>query len=128
MALEISRARCCGVVVGDLSFISLTYILKYIPRFLDDNGFVVLLIKPQFEVGPEHVDKGGIVRNPKLHVKAIQKVVEAARDCGLYFNNIATIPIVDVKKNIEYLACFKMVSTGMVDFKKIVEHAFENNF
>ncbi len=119
--------RKVDVIVGDLSFISLSYILKYIPQFLDANGCVVLLIKPQFEVGPESIDKGGIVKNPKLHVKAIQKVVNAGKECGLYLINLTTIPIVDARKNIEYLACFKLVSSAAVDAKKVVQQAFKKD-
>lgn len=116
--------RKVDIIVGDLSFISLSYILKHIPQFLDANGCVVLLIKPQFEVGPGYIDKGGVVKDPRMHVKAIQKVVDAAKDCGLYLVNITSIPIVDVKKNIEYLACFKTISAGIIELKKVVEHAF----
>lgn len=120
--------RKVDIIVGDLSFISLTYILRYIPQFLDADGYVVLLIKPQFEVGPKFIDKGGIVKNPKLHLKAIQKVVDTAKDCGLYLVNVTSIPIVDVKKNIEYLACFNMVSAVGIDLKKVVELAFAKTF
>jgi len=112
-------------VVGDLSFISLSHILEYIPQFLDASGSVVLLIKPQFEVGPKNISKGGVVKDSKLHIKAIQKVVTTAVSCGLYLTNITTIPIVDAKKNVEYLACFKMVSEGVVDIRSVVELAFK---
>jgi 23S rRNA (cytidine1920-2'-O)/16S rRNA (cytidine1409-2'-O)-methyltransferase len=108
-------------VVGDLSFISLSHILEYIPQFLKANGCVVLLIKPQFEVGPKNINKGGIVKDSKLHIKAIQKVVNTAVSCGLYLTNITTIPIVDAKKNVEYLACFKMASEGVVDIRSVVD-------
>lgn len=115
------------VIVGDLSFISLTYILKYIPQFLDANGCVILLIKPQFEVGSEYIDKGGIVKNPKLHIKAIQNVVTVAESCGLYLTNITTIPIVDPKKNVEYLTCFKTVPVVAIDVKKFVGLTFKKD-
>jgi len=112
-------------VVGDLSFISLSHILEYIPQFLHASGCVVLLIKPQFEVGPKNISKGGVVKDSKLHIKAIQKVQTTAASCGLYLINITTIPIVDAKKNVEYLACFKMVSEGVVDIRSVVELAFK---
>jgi 23S rRNA (cytidine1920-2'-O)/16S rRNA (cytidine1409-2'-O)-methyltransferase len=55
------------LIVGDLSFISLTLILPQLPALLASNGNMLLLVKPQFEVGPENIGKGGIVRNPALY-------------------------------------------------------------
>ena len=56
-----------NLIVADVSFISLTLILPQLPPLLADNGDVLLLVKPQFEVGPQNVGKGGIVRDLALY-------------------------------------------------------------
>ncbi|MFN3883141.1 MAG: TlyA family RNA methyltransferase [Rhodocyclaceae bacterium] len=59
--------RCFELIVADVSFISLTLIIPQLPRFLASHGDLLLLIKPQFEVGPEHIGKGGIVTDETLY-------------------------------------------------------------
>src|SRR5215471_17121755 len=71
------------LVTMDASFISLTMLLPGIPALLKAGGHCVALVKPQFEVGRENVGKGGIVRDPKLHQEAINKVAGAGRNAGL---------------------------------------------
>jgi 23S rRNA (cytidine1920-2'-O)/16S rRNA (cytidine1409-2'-O)-methyltransferase len=56
-------------IVADVSFISLTLILPCLPRLLAASGEMLLLVKPQFEVGPEGVGKGGIVRDPARYAE-----------------------------------------------------------
>ncbi|MGL5405712.1 MAG: TlyA family RNA methyltransferase [Propionibacteriaceae bacterium] len=68
------------VVVADVSFISLTLILEQILGVLADDGFAILLVKPQFELGKKtRKAKGGIVRSDSLRKEAISGVVEAAQ-------------------------------------------------
>lgn len=112
------------VVVGDLSFISLIHILKNIPVFLKDDGFVVLLIKPQFEVGPKHIGKGGIVKNSEMHISSIQRIVNYAQTIDLGLLDLTNAPIIIPQKNIEYLALFKRNSRARIDISKIVASAF----
>ncbi len=119
-----SIGKFVDFIVGDLSFISLKHILKHIPKFLDSNGYAILLIKPQFEVGVKNIDKGGIVNNPKAHVKAINDVAEEARIAGLHLSKLTSIPIVDIKKNIEYMAMFEMQDIASVDVEAVVRAAF----
>lgn len=111
-------------IIGDLSFISLTYVLKTIPDFLKDDGFVILLIKPQFEVGLENVGKGGIVKNPKLHVKVIEKIRANATEFQLYLLGLTYAPVVELKKNIEYLALFKRDFYQLLNIDEVVSSAF----
>ena len=71
--------------VADLSFISLTLVLRALRAVVVEDGDFVLLVKPQFEVGREAVGSGGVVRDPSLWRRAIQRVVEAGEllDLGL---------------------------------------------
>lgn len=62
------------LAVMDLSFISLTKVLPAVFRVLDEAGSVVCLIKPQFELEREDISKGGIVRDPALHERAVAKI------------------------------------------------------
>ena len=70
-------------VVADLSFISLTTVLPALRRVAADDADLILMVKPQFEVGKENVGKNGVVRDPALWRSAVMKVVEAAARVGL---------------------------------------------
>jgi 23S rRNA (cytidine1920-2'-O)/16S rRNA (cytidine1409-2'-O)-methyltransferase len=62
------------LAVMDLSFISLTKVLPAVFRVLDEQGTIVCLIKPQFELNRADISKGGIVRDPALHERAVEKI------------------------------------------------------
>lgn len=70
------------LVVIDCSFISLEKILPHLPPFLAPSADVVALVKPQFEVGREHIGKGGIVRDDALRLGALESVRAAAASVG----------------------------------------------
>src|SRR5882724_2407103 len=71
------------VVVMDVAFISATKVLPAIVPLLNTGGRLIVLIKPQFEVGRGEVGKGGIVREPEKHQRVIAEVNQAAEDWGL---------------------------------------------
>ena len=92
------------LIVGDLSFISLTKILPAIRRLATKDTEAVLLIKPQFEVGRDDIAKGGVVRDPEARQAAIDGIRSAAEDSGARCNGIIDSPIAGAKKgNIEAL-------------------------
>jgi 23S rRNA (cytidine1920-2'-O)/16S rRNA (cytidine1409-2'-O)-methyltransferase len=62
------------LIVADLSFISLTLVLPQLPPLLAADGDMILLVKPQFEVGPENIGKGGIVRDAALYPQVEAKL------------------------------------------------------
>jgi 23S rRNA (cytidine1920-2'-O)/16S rRNA (cytidine1409-2'-O)-methyltransferase len=88
---------CC-----DVSFISVTLILPAVTRLLQPGGQMVILIKPQFEVGKGQVGKGGIVRQPELHRAACQKIERAVREIG-FETAIVESPIAGAEGNKEFL-------------------------
>lgn len=90
------------LVTIDASFISLTLLLPRIPALMKPGAECVALVKPQFEVGRGQVGKGGIVRDPKLHQSAIDKVAEAARAVGLEFGGVCESPITGREGNREF--------------------------
>ncbi len=67
------------LIVGDVSFISMRLILPQLPALLNDAGDLLLLIKPQFEVGPDGIGKGGIVRNSGLYPQVERTFIDLAR-------------------------------------------------
>jgi 23S rRNA (cytidine1920-2'-O)/16S rRNA (cytidine1409-2'-O)-methyltransferase len=71
-----------GLVVADLSFISLEKVLPALRPFLAPGADLVVLVKPQFEVGPAAVGKGGVVRDPALRRAAVEGVARAASESG----------------------------------------------
>lgn len=94
------------LVVGDLSFISLTLILPAIVATVGVEAPVILLIKPQFEVGRTGV-REGIVHDAALREEAIMGVLWAAYDLGLRASILRSSPIVGAMGNSEYLAVFR---------------------
>ncbi len=90
------------LLVCDVSFISVTLLLPRFPELLAAGGEMVILVKPQFEVGRGEVGKGGIVREESLHKQACDKVESALRDLG-WRSEIIPSPILGGKGNREFL-------------------------
>jgi 23S rRNA (cytidine1920-2'-O)/16S rRNA (cytidine1409-2'-O)-methyltransferase len=90
------------LIVCDVSFISVTLILPAIAPLLRDSGQMVILIKPQFEVGKGQVGRGGIVRDPELHQAACRRVEDAVREFG-FVTEIIESPISGAEGNKEFL-------------------------
>jgi 23S rRNA (cytidine1920-2'-O)/16S rRNA (cytidine1409-2'-O)-methyltransferase len=70
------------LITVDVSFISLAHVLPLLPLFLRPRGRVVALVKPQFEVGAQHVGRGGIVRDPRCRELALSRVKIVAEEAG----------------------------------------------
>ena len=90
------------LITCDVSFISVTLILPAAIPLLRPGGQLVILIKPQFEVGKGQVGKGGIVRDPALHQAACRRVEEAVRTYG-FETSIMESPILGAEGNREFL-------------------------
>ena len=97
-----------GVV--DVSFISLTKILDALWNLLRSPREVVLLVKPQFEVGRSRVGKKGVVRDPNDHADAIFQVLQAAQNLGWAYKGLTWSPLTGPAGNIEYLLWLGMDS------------------
>ncbi len=76
------------LVVGDVSFISLTIVLPLITKFMKPDSTGIFLIKPQFEVGPQGLDKHGVVKSEKLQQDSLTKIITLCET--LKFTNIKT--------------------------------------
>ena len=95
-------AEPIGFAACDVSFISATLILPKLAAALSPQGVMVVLVKPQFEVGKDEVGKGGIVKDPALHDAACARVREAAERLGFRTDMIAS-PILGAEGNREFL-------------------------
>jgi 23S rRNA (cytidine1920-2'-O)/16S rRNA (cytidine1409-2'-O)-methyltransferase len=95
------------LIVMDVSFISATKILGVLPPLLKPGGRIVVLIKPQFEVGKHEVGEGGIVRDPEKHSRVIREVNEFAAGCGLKVSGLIDSPILGAEGNKEFLALYE---------------------
>jgi 23S rRNA (cytidine1920-2'-O)/16S rRNA (cytidine1409-2'-O)-methyltransferase len=90
------------LAVCDVSFISVTLILPAIPPLLRTPGAMVILVKPQFEVGRAQVGKGGIVRDPALHAEVCAKIEGAVAALG-FSAALMDSPILGAEGNREFL-------------------------
>ena len=94
-------------IVIDVSFISLTKVIPYFERFLAENGKIVMLVKPQFEVGREKIGRNGVVENEEYHDEAIKKVISFSKECGYELIGVEDSPIRGAKGNKEFLMLLK---------------------
>ena len=95
------------ICVIDVSFISLTLILPNAIALLKADGLVLALIKPQFELQRSDVGKGGIVRDPRLHQAAQDKIVAFVNELGHVVAGITPAAIKGAEGNQEFFACIR---------------------
>lgn len=101
-----------SVVVIDVSFISLELVLPSVLARLTAPGLLVALVKPQFEVGPEGVDKGGVVRDPVVRQAAIDRVRAFVTTQGLVEVGLIDSPVPGPAGNVEALLVARRPATG----------------
>ena len=90
------------VVVGDLSFISLTVVLPALVAAADPHADFLLMVKPQFEIGKERLGHGGVVRDPTQHVETVLNVARHATSLGLDIAAVEASPLPGPAGNVEY--------------------------
>lgn len=95
------------LAVMDVSFISATKVLPAVILLLKTEARVILLIKPQFEVGRGEVGKGGIVTDPAQHSRVIAEVCAAAQELGLQTRGVIESPVRGADGNTEFLAMYE---------------------
>jgi 23S rRNA (cytidine1920-2'-O)/16S rRNA (cytidine1409-2'-O)-methyltransferase len=91
-----------GLIVGDLSFISLCTVAPALVGLAAPGADLVLLVKPQFEVGKDRVGRGGVVRDPALHRAAVEKVAACLTRAGAGVRGVVRSPIEGAKGNREF--------------------------
>ena len=95
------------LVVIDVSFIGLDKILPHVTNFIHEESDIIALIKPQFEAGKNDVPRGGIIRDPAMQTKVIEKIKTLCKDLKLKVQGIIESPILGTAGNKEYLIYVK---------------------
>lgn len=115
----------------DVSFISLRLILPPLIDILAQDGYVLTLIKPQFEAGRERVGKNGIVKDQQTHIDVITEVLQFASSIGYTVEDLTFSPITGGEGNIEFLAKLKNAkqlnnqSWQQIKIEEVVKQAHE---
>ncbi len=102
------------VVVADLSFISLRLVLRPLRDVTRPDGDLVLMVKPQFEVGRERLGSGGVVRDPAVRADAVRGVAAAALELGLGCRGVTASPLPGPSGNVEYFVWLR-ADAGALD-------------
>jgi 23S rRNA (cytidine1920-2'-O)/16S rRNA (cytidine1409-2'-O)-methyltransferase len=99
--LRAGDVPAAGLVVADLSFISLTLVLPALVDVSAPDADLLVMVKPQFEVGRERLGSGGVVRDPALRAQAVVGVARSARDAGLRVLAVVPSPLPGPSGNVE---------------------------
>lgn len=128
---EMLNGEKADIIVSDVSFISLKLLLAQMALILKKNGKIVVLVKPQFEIGKERIGKG-VITDPLLHQEVLENIAAFAQSkAGLRLANATFSPIRGPKGNIEFL--FELVlnefnnGNAGIDFALIVEEAHKRS-
>lgn len=108
-----------GLVVADLSFISLRSVVGALSLLGSEAASWVLLVKPQFEAGRRDVGKGGIVRDQEVRSRTVAEVAEAYETNGMFLRGLIRSPITGATGNVEYVAWFRR-TPGEVSTKQLL--------
>lgn len=115
------------LIVGDLSFISLRLVIPHLAPLLasgsdgSDGGDVVLLVKPQFEVGRAGLTKHGVVRDRRAAAQALRDVLDAATAVGWQVRGLVASAVVGSTGNQEYLGWFSTRTDGRGDARDVCD-------
>ncbi|MDA8187119.1 MAG: TlyA family RNA methyltransferase [Dehalococcoidales bacterium] len=106
----------------DVSFISLAVVLPAVIRLIKPDGWIVALVKPQFEAGREQVGKGGVVRDPEVHRQVLEKLVDWAQINEIKVLGLTPSPIKGPAGNKEFLLLLSKVGKE-IDVDRAVKEA-----
>jgi 23S rRNA (cytidine1920-2'-O)/16S rRNA (cytidine1409-2'-O)-methyltransferase len=102
------------IVVGDLSFISLTLVLDALIGVTQTDGDLVLMVKPQFEVGRSRVGKGGVVRERELRAESVAIVANAGAERGWGARGVTVSPLPGPSGNVEFFVWLRRGPSAVV--------------
>ncbi len=116
-----SLPEVCDLATIDVSFIGLNLVLPPVCNLVRPGGWIIALIKPQFEAGPDKVGKGGIVRDPAVHREVLERVLGEAERLGLGLQALIRSPIRGAEGNVEFLAAWRKGQPATVSKDAAVE-------
>jgi 23S rRNA (cytidine1920-2'-O)/16S rRNA (cytidine1409-2'-O)-methyltransferase len=102
-----------SLTVADLSFISLRLVLPALAACTEPDGDLVLMVKPQFEVGKDRIGAGGVVREPSLRAEAVLAVAAVAAELGLGVAGVAASPLPGPSGNVEFFLWLRRDAPGV---------------
>ncbi|MGE7433944.1 MULTISPECIES: TlyA family RNA methyltransferase [Kitasatospora] len=102
LTLEQIGGEPVDLVVGDLSFISLGLVLPALAGCCAEDADLVMMVKPQFEIGKERLGSGGVVRSPQLRAEMVRQVADQAWELGLGVRAVTASPLPGPSGNVEY--------------------------
>lgn len=115
-------------ICTDVSFISLTLVIPKLSELITEGCGAVMLVKPQFECGRGDIGKGGIVRSPKAHGRALKNAAAACEAAGLGVRKAAVSPIHGGDGNTEFLLyAVKGAASASIDFDELAKSAQNGN-
>jgi len=103
------------LVVGDLSFISLSLVLDALIGVTRADGDLALMVKPQFEVGKDRVGRGGVVRDPALRAEAVSGIADAAGVRGWGARAVTVSPLPGPSGNVEFFLWLRSGAATVTD-------------
>ena len=107
------------LVVADLSFISLTLVMTDLAGLLADGGDLVVLVKPQFEVGRGRLNRQGVVTSTRDREAALVRVLDAVDEAGLHVHGLRASPISGTTGNTEYLLWARSVPSDTMSGQQV---------
>jgi 23S rRNA (cytidine1920-2'-O)/16S rRNA (cytidine1409-2'-O)-methyltransferase len=113
------------LAVIDASFISLALVLPATLRLLAPHAQVVALVKPQFEAEQQQVDKGGVVRDPRVHHQVLHETAAFASQLGLTVGGVTVSPLLGPAGNVEFLLWLQRAATPPIDGAAAIVQAIE---
>lgn len=131
--LDTKKFKNIDFISTDVSFISILQVIPKIYELLKIKGTAVILIKPQFEVGKQNLNKNGVVKDIKIHKKIVENIIEQINTMGFEILELDYSPIKGPAGNIEYLLYIEKNNNNLLDkFKlknkteEVIEAAFKN--
>lgn len=130
--IDVKDFNAIDFISTDVSFISILQVIPKIYELLKIKGNAVILIKPQFEVGKQNLNKNGVVKDIKIHKKILESIIEQINNIGFEILNLDYSPIKGPAGNIEYLLYIEKNENNLLDsfelknkINKITEEAFK---
>ena len=96
------------LVTMDLSFISVEKVIPSVAKLLKDNGYLLVLFKPQFEARRSEVGKGGVIRQPIVHARVLGRFIVWLIEHGFRLENLAASPILGASGNKEFFVLLRL--------------------
>ena len=112
-------------ITADLSFISIKAILPAISSILNKSGFAIILVKPQFEAGPSHLNKSGVVLDRKVHLRVLKDVIGFSCELGFGVKGVAFSGLTGESGNREYLLHLEMHGQTLVNIDQACNLAIQ---